>query len=303
MPLFHEMYGGYYRAVAAILQKGLTGPVTKADMIALCDRYARGESALTIPEPLQSGQWPLMDGEGRSLVKNAPTMPLTLLERRWLKAVSLDPRVGLFDVDFSFLGEVNPLFRPEDVIAFDRYGDGDDYADPAYAACFRAALTAIREGRLVFLRYEGPRGKVVERRAAPMRLEYSEKDDCFRLICRDRQGTTIYRMGRIRQVRLLGERPFRQEEETEAKQAVLEITDDRAALERVSMHFAHLRKTVERTAAGDYRMTLWYDPLDETEMVIRVLQFGPVVKAVAPDPFVDEVKLRLKRQLALAGKP
>ena len=54
-------------------------------------------------------------------------MPLTTLQKQWLKAISLDPRVKLFGAKFPDLDEIEPLFTPEDYYVYDKYSDGDDY--------------------------------------------------------------------------------------------------------------------------------------------------------------------------------
>ena len=54
-------------------------------------------------------------------LKNKPTMPLTLTQKQWLKAISLDPRIKLFDVVISGLDDVEPLFTPEDYYIYDKY--------------------------------------------------------------------------------------------------------------------------------------------------------------------------------------
>ena len=41
-----------------------------------------------------------------------------------------------------------------------------------------------------------------------------------------------------------------------------------------------------------YRLTLTYDSRDETELVIRVLAFGPMVKVTAPAAIVKDRILR-----------
>ena len=135
MMLFDEFYGSYYRAVAEILKKALKKPVTQADMIALCDKYSFGQARMVIPAELSKRVWPLLkevpDSKPKAwkpVIHNVPRTPLTTLELRWLKAISLDPRIRLFDVKLDFLKDVEPLFRPEDIICFDCYADGDDYA-------------------------------------------------------------------------------------------------------------------------------------------------------------------------------
>ena len=39
-----------------------------------------------------------------------------------------------------------------------------------------------------------------------------------------------------------------------------------------------------------------YEAFDETELVIRVLSFGPMVKVIEPESFVEKVRERIFRQ-------
>lgn len=48
-----------------------------------------------------------------------------------------------------------------------------------------------------------------------------------------------------------------------------------------------------------YTCRIWYDPADETELLIRILSFGPVIKVLGPKGFLDQVKERIRRQIAL----
>ena len=82
-------------------------------------------------------------------LRHAPAMPLTTLQRRWLKSLLTDKRIQLFDVDCSGLEDVEPLFSEEQFVYFDRYSDGDNYDDPQYKQHFRLLLQAITEKRRV----------------------------------------------------------------------------------------------------------------------------------------------------------
>ena len=75
-----------------------------------------------------------------------------------------------------------------------------------------------------------------------------------------------------------------------------ELTDERIALERVLLHFAHFEKQAERLDAVRARVTLVYDADDETEILIRLLSFGPNVRVTSPSSFVELVKDRLRKQ-------
>lgn len=81
------------------------------------------------------------------------------------------------------------------------------------------------------------------------------------------------------------------------KPLVLEITDDRNALERTMLHFACYQKTVERTEDPHrYRCSIYYDVRWETELLIQVLSFGPMVKVLGPEHFLNQIRERVTRQ-------
>ena len=80
---------------------------------------------------------------------------------------------------------------------------------------------------------------------------------------------------------------------------VLELTDDRNALERVMLHFSYLEKETERLDDNRYKISLYYEKEDEAELLIRVLSFGPVLKVVSPDAFVEKLRKKLEKQKKL----
>ena len=93
--IYSELYSAYYNAVAAVLKKACSGPVSPADIRRIAAEKAFGESVMTIESALTGGRWPLLEADGTTPLRHAPTMPLTTLQRRWLKALSLDPRIRL----------------------------------------------------------------------------------------------------------------------------------------------------------------------------------------------------------------
>ena len=48
-----------------------------------------------------------------------------------------------------------------------------------------------------------------------------------------------------------------------------------------------------------YQVTLHYDKEDETEILIRVLSFGPMIRVVKPMAFINLIKGRLSDQKKL----
>lgn len=309
--LFNEFYGCYYRAVTQILREATQHPVSKADITRISQAHVPGYAWMNISDALTKYNkkgWYLLDRKGNATIRHEPQSPLTLLERRWLKAISLDPRVQLFDVDLSFVGDVEPLFLPEDIICFDCYGDGDDYADATYQQCFRTLLQAINEERTAFICYTPRKAKkkpdasgAPTEEVTPLRLEYSEKDDRFRLICAAPNGVVVRNMEGISACRLGEKHGPVTPAPVKSRTMKLRIIDRRNALERASMHFTHLQKKVEMVDDHTFLMELTYDASDEAEMIIRVLQFGPSLEVLAPERLRKEVQRRVQVQKALLG--
>ena len=295
--LFHEIYGSYYDATAAILCKAVEGTLTDRELTALVQKHAFSESLLAIPRGMKGEKWDLLHSNLTSPIQKAPTMPLTLLQKRWLKAMLLDPRIQLFSPDMTGLEDVEPLFTPDMFVYYDRYIDGDDYSDAGYIARFHTILKALRDEEDLFVSFETGRGKHEEVVVTPQYIEYSEKDDRFRLVASGYNREWIIRLARITACeKALRQAPACPRIQTMAS-LTFELTDTRNALERVLLHFSHLQKETEKLDALHYRVTLHYDKRDETEMVIRMLSFGPVIHVTAPKHFIRLLQQRIQRQM------
>lgn len=297
--IFSELYGTYYNAVAKILTAAVERDVPLAEMRDIIRSAAFEESVFEIEPAIREGRWNLISKDGKTNVEHKPTMPLTMLQKRWLKAISLDKRIKLFDVKFVGLDDVQPLFRPEDIYVFDRFSDGDDYENEQYIKNFRVVLNAVKNNYPLKIKYVDRRGFVSFIAARPMRLEYSEKDDKFRLYISGSRGMSTMNLGRAEKCERLSENVSFTEKKTApvSRNVTIELVDERNALERVMLHFAHFEKQAERIDDTHYRLTITYDGDDENEMVIRLLSFGPFVKVVQPESFVELIKDRLYRQL------
>lgn len=124
--IFNELYSVYYNTVAKIIEAAFNPEATEKDLQRCVIEEAFSESVLTILPALKSGKWPLLNEEFSPALLHKPTMPLTNLEKRWLKAISEDPRVKLFGVELPELDGVDPLFTRDDYL-------GWDYSDPETA--------------------------------------------------------------------------------------------------------------------------------------------------------------------------
>lgn len=297
--IYSELYGAYYRAVAAILRAAVSRPVTPGEVRQIARREAFAESAPAIESALYGGRWRLLRPDGTTPIKAPPSPMMTELEKRWLKSVSLDPRVKLFDFDTAGLEDTEPLFTPEDIYVFDKYADGDPYDDAGYIERFRVILGALKSKTPLAVDIKTRHGASVRAVAMPRRLEYSEKDDKFRLYTSGCRYGRIINLGRVTWCAPYeGGRAFnpRVEVRDEMRTLVLEITDARRALDRAVLHFAHFEKEVIRLSGGKYRLTVSYSADDETELLIRTLSFGPFAKVIEPESFAELIKERLTAQ-------
>lgn len=318
MELFHEIYSCYIDVVRCILTEAEQSPVTAGRMEQLAAEKAFGESALAILPKLTGGDWPLLvpcgDDAFRSRLTHTPHVPLSTLQKSWLKALLADGRIRLFFSDAELeelkdmLGDVEPLYREEDFYYFDRYRDGDPIADTAYRLHFATILRALQENRILLVSYEGKQGPV-SLEAAPYQLQYSSKDDKFRLCCLQLHRntfsrSTILNLARIKDCHVtskscppdLESRCFEPIQKA-SEPVVLKISGERNSLERCMLHFANYEKHTEY----DAEMKCWicsihYDLADETELLIDILSFGPVVRVLGPSSFVRQIRKRVKRQ-------
>ena len=226
-------------------------------------------------------------------------MPLTILQKRWINAIALDPRIRLFTDRPIVFSDVEPLFLPEDIYVFDKYSDGDPYENPEYIRNFRLILDAIKHKYQIQISITNRHGKQITTRTIPEYLEYSEKDDKFRLIgTGSKLGNTI-NLGRISSCEKYENQQggkVGKSNQPRPRKVIFELIDERNALERVLMHFAHLEKQVEKIDERKYQVTLYYDKEDETEILIRVLSFGPMLHVVKPVAFINLIKDRLSDQ-------
>lgn len=298
---FNEVYGTYFRVVGFILEQAQKGELTTEKINRIVQEQAFGDSYLTIPRSLKDCEWPLLQSDMTTPLQHTPTMPLTILQRRWLKTLLSDKRMQLFDVDCTGLEDVEPLFSQEQFVYFDRYNDGDPYDDPQYKQHFRLLLQAIKEKRRVEISFINNRNDNMRKKYLPTQIEYSAKDDKFRLkaVC----GSSLHyvNVARIKECQLLEQDAAEICEQKAPERCKLTalLTDERNALERAMLHFSHLEKTTERLDEKHYRLHLTYDKSDAIEMVIRILSFGPLLQVQEPASFIELLRKRLQKQLAL----
>ena len=334
MEFFSEIYGCYYKIVAEILKRAGQGNLSKQEILDITEQYGFAESGLTVPDKLFSGQWYFLTKTDTntfvSRLEHDPQMPLTMLQRRWIKSLLSDRRIRLFldDAVLSEIGEalsdVEPLWSEELFLHYDRFENGDDFSSQEYQHNFRLIMDAIRKKEVIRFDYTSSKGKRTRKTCLPLKIEYSPKNDRFRLIALRcpfgrRKVMDRYRFDGIRNAGVSDS--YRSTEnngnkihdgikkaaslslDTLAHQSYdtepvrLLIYNRRNALERAMLHFANYDKDTRQLDENTWECLIYYDSSMETELLIEILSFGPVVRVTGPDAFVELIRERLKRQL------
>ena len=321
MNIFSEIYGTYFRIAAKLLEDEVTGEKSVRDTV-LRDGFR--DSVLFLPQKLIPGgeDWGLFrrekDNTLRRITKKAPVKVLTRLQKMWLKAKLSDPRIRLFMEDETIeqmrqsLADVKPLYRHEHFRLTDRFADHDDYSDEKYISNFRAALDAVKHRRMVDISFHTGRGKRASGRFVLLKIEFSPKNGKFRAYCyllrNDKiRSSGLINIGRIESITDTG-RVFRTPVSMDdyfssrkcKEPAVIRVTNERNGVERFMLEFASFEKhTVRDLEKNEYTVELWYDEQDETEVLIMLLSFGPVIEILGPGKLRSQARERLERQYGL----
>lgn len=323
MELFDKWYNCYYQVVRQILAEASDVPVTRGRMNELSMKYGFSESGLSIIPRLLDGQWPLLRKEGNrftsALYQKEPllpgALPLTSLQKSWLKALFADPRIRLFLSEDAFsaiekwLHDTKPLFYPEDFYYFDRCKDGDDYLSPSYREYFQTVLTALKQQRALKVGYETRRNHRITFIVLPCQLQYSSKDDKFRLcgFQKAEKGQEwgrkiILNLGRFQSCSLLFPAKINPAHRFHlnhpAKEpVVIQISGERNSLERCMLHFANYEKhTYYDEEKNAWISSIYYDLADETGLLVEILSFGLVIRVLGPENFLAQVRERVQKQ-------
>lgn len=318
MELFSEIYSCYYQVLRHLLtcQNALAIDEIRSQ---IC-KEGFEESLLAIIPKLESGSWNLFKKNGElylSKIDSSFLTPLSRLQQSYLKTLLSDPRMGLFlsqeqlESLGSMLDSVKPLWNQDQIYYYDRFTDGDPYKDENYRSNFRTLLKAQKHNQYVDLDYTSPSGTRVHHYYVPSRLEYSVKNDKFRLLALKQIKSGRLRLETLNIARIQSVRPvdkfFTSQIDLNAliqdsyyKEPLrLHILNKRNALERAMLHFANYKKNTKKIGENTYECLIYYNQSMETELLIEVLSFGPMLKVMGNDRFLASLKNRLRKQMEL----
>lgn len=297
--IFREYNNLYFRSLEKLLALAIEGKLNEESLFSTVQDTAFSESAVFIEDAIKNGEWNVIDKDFTTPYKSVPTLPLTEIEKRWLKTLFTDKRIKLFvDCEPEFLRDVLPLFDANDVIYPDKFGLGDDYESETYVRNFKTVLRCISKNKKVKIRYKSPSGNSTEAVYVPRRIEYSAKDDKFRLCAGNVFSARVLNIGRI--VECLEDEEFNPSVQPalviNREEVVFEIVNSRNCLERALIHFSALKKETTRIDKDKFLVRMEYPKDMETEILIRLMQFGQFIKILEPASLVENIKSRLSAQ-------
>lgn len=322
MELFSEIYGAYFDTVREILRRET---IADTEVQRIIGERAFRDSMLFLPQkfrPESEESWGFLerrtDGMLSRITKYPPPAFMTILQKRWLKSILSDPKIRLFLEESTLhrleerLADIEPLY-PKDVFRFfDVFTDGDPYRNPHYREMFRQLLEAVSSKEVLRIEFVTGKRRRMSGTFLPIRMEYSRKNDKFRLLCHriGKKGIAesgIINVGRIMQIHRTGRYLPDTGEMAEffAKRRCdvpvqIRVSSERNGIERVLMEFASFEKRTLRDEKSDTCMIwIWYDPQDETELLIRLLGFGPAVEILGPPAFRRQAAHRVQTQYRL----
>ena len=307
-PIFDEYYGRFYQVAESVLTVALKKGLTPAEVRKIILEKGFDGTALSLDKDFVKN-WKMLvrDEKGlyHSVVDNVPHLAPTELEYRWLKTIAQDEKFRLFSDDQFEGEEYEPLYDKDMLVYFDRPERGDDYNSQGYISNFRCILSAINEKRMLDIEYKSKDG--IDSRfitCRPVKLDYSLKDDRFRLIIFRKHAYNYLLLSKIVNCHL-GQLAMDRDIDAglfDDSELIFTLYDEHNALERIMLQLADYKKEVYRLDDGNYEVKLYYNKGDEGQIVGRLLSFGPYVKVKSPESVVIQIAHKVREQLQILGE-
>lgn len=315
--LFSEIYNCYFQVVKSLIEQ--KNVISKNELEYRIKDIGFQESILYLLPKLLTDEWGFFMPDGDYMKSRLSTdffVPLSNLQKSYIKTILQDEKIRLFLSDAQIdelnlaLADFEPLYTPDTIYYYDRYADKDDYSKPEYRKNFQTILEAIDSHRYIDITYQPQRNRSKTHRCMPCRIEYSIKNDRFRLLAIDTHTARNPKIIQLNLNRMTSVTPtditvekipdinhvIRRSYYKEPVQII--IKNERNALERAMLQFANYDKHTRKIADNTYECLIYYNKNMETELLIEILSFGPMIKVIGNESFLKQLNDRLRRQAA-----
>lgn len=239
-------------------------------------------------------------------------IPLTAWELRWVCTILHDEKMKLFlspNTINKLLALMPDNIKPinvSNIIVFDRY---HSIGHKPNAEVFRVIVSALHKCVSLQIKYTDGKGRKYEGTYFPLHIEYSKRDDRFRLYVVDDTSKHVHIMN-IDGITSISnrDRAFSLEDyqkilsdflKNTSKQITLEFIDTKNIPDRLLNEFAPWRKRCEliNPKTKLYGFTLYYHKYDEIDVLIRLMSYGPYIRIVDKNHFIyKELMERIEKQ-------
>lgn len=280
----------------------------------------------------QNSELASREGVSRFVLENADylydVLPLTKMELRWLSTVLEDPLASVFLSNEQIYGlkkeiiQKVPPFPMEVINYFDRYNLEKKtlFGKKKISQTGRHTSRELRFIKMVYraiqsehrlkIKFRNQGGKIRYANCAAVWLEYSRRDDIFRICYINKKQNQVMKINvsRILHIHVLNDSydKFMQRKkaielyEKETRKIKVEFYEGKKNLpDRLLTEFSlWKKKCVYDIETKKYTMTLYYSESDKTEILIRLLGYGPYIRVKEEsDPYIlKEIKERIVRQ-------
>ncbi len=152
--IFHKIYNIYIHTCEKLIRSLIEKPrpVNKAlDDLSLPKDLNDPFKELLDTNEIKDQLTSLIEEANNGSIKAMPEYCLTMLEKQWLKSISVDPRSKLFDLSIPGLEDIEPLYNPNDYVCFDRPVKADPWSDTTYIKHFKTIYHAFKEEKRLAL--------------------------------------------------------------------------------------------------------------------------------------------------------
>lgn len=241
-------------------------------------------------------------------------LPLTKIEIQWLKYCINNSKAKLF-LEENQLSKLKDIFTVEEndlpissINYYDKFKSHNEIADTdIYIDNFKKIVKAFTDEKSVKINYKSANNPATTRSVNIGLIEYSNKDDKFRIYCKKENSVSVYNLERINSVEILSDGYNRNSAEksiknyilNQRKEITLEFTNVKNIPDRLLTEFTPWEKLCTRLD-DRYNVTIKYDKQDSFEIVTRLLPYGKNIKILSDTGNVKtEIENRINKQLSM----
>lgn len=252
-----------------------------------------------------------------TISKPVDLLPLSSIEIQWMINILNHPfaKIFLSKAEIAHILENlsnKEIFDVNTVVLHDQYiGVEEFYNDSNFGESIQKIMRAIRENRMVTIKYKSQYGRQSNYECSPVYIEYSKRDNRIRVRAVSKSNIAkTFNLERILNVAILNETFDKVTAENTIEkhlkenecELVIFFNETRNIPDRILTEFSCFKKKCVKWGTERYRMTLHYDKEDKREILVRLLSYGSLINVFDDTGDVrHELIERLENQLELTN--